>query len=73
MWDSLADLITVCKDKIYGTDVERTISEEVAIAKAEAKLATIAREIEKESGKIKDKTIKKSYIDAVKRIRRKVK
>lgn len=72
MWDSLAGFIDACKDKIYGTEVERAIEEEVSIAKAEVKLATLTRDIEKAAGKITNAKLKKSYTDAVKRIRSKV-
>lgn len=59
--------------KINGTEVERTINEEISIAKAEVQLAELAVDIEKESSKIQDATIKQSYSNAVTRIRSKVK
>lgn len=73
MMNALAGFIEVCKVKFYGTEVERTIDEEISIAKAEVKLAELAVDLEKESSKIQDATIKQSYSDAVTRIRSKVK
>jgi hypothetical protein len=71
MWDSLADLITVCKDKLYGTAVERAIAEETAISKAECKLAELAVDTQKAVSKITDDTVKSTYTAAVARIRAK--
>lgn len=73
MMNALAGFIEVCKVKFYGTEVERTINEEISIAKAEVKLAELAVDLEKESSKIQDATIKQSYSNAVTRIRSKVK
>ena len=73
MMDALAGFVEVCKIKFYGTDVERAIDEEVCIMKAEVKLAELSVDLEKESSKIKDNTIKQQYSAAVARIRNKVK
>lgn len=67
----LNSIIECCIDKINGTPVERAISEEVAIMKAEVKLAELSAEIQKESAKITDADVKESYTSAVDRIRAK--
>lgn len=69
----LNSFMECCIAKINGTEVERTIDEEISIMKAEVKLAELATDLEKESGKIKDNTIKQQYSAAVTRIRSKVK
>ena len=71
MMEALAGFVEVCKNKFYGTEVERTIDEEISIAKAEVKLGELSVDIQKTTAKITDKDVKKSYIDAVARIRAK--
>lgn len=71
MMDALAGFIEVCKDKLYGTAVERAIAEETAISKAECKLAELAVDTQKAVSKITDDTVKSTYADAVARIRAK--
>jgi hypothetical protein len=71
MMDALAGFIEVCRDKLYGTAVERAISEETAISKAECKLAELAVDTQKATAKITDPDVKKTYTDAVARIRAK--
>lgn len=64
--------ITACIiAKITGTPVECAINEEVAIAKAEVKLAELAVEIQEETSKITDATVKATYTSAIQRIRAK--
>lgn len=66
------DRITECIiSKINGTPVERAIAEEVAISKAECKLAELAVDIQKASTKITDATVKATYTNAIQRIRSK--
>lgn len=67
----LNSIVECCVAKINGTPVERAISEEVAIMKAEVKLAELSAEIQKESAKITDADVKESYTSAVDRIRAK--
>ena len=57
--------------KINGTAVERAIDEEIAISKAECKLAELSIDIQKASTKITDATVKATYTSAVQRIRSK--
>ena len=69
--DWLNNLVECCVAKINGTAVERAINEEVAIAKAEVKLAELAVDIQKETTKITDANVMATYTEAVKRIRAK--
>lgn len=69
--DWLASITECCIAKINGTPVERAISEEVAIMKAEVKLAELSAEIQKESAKITDANVKATYTSAITRIRSK--
>lgn len=69
--DWLNSIVECCIAKINGTPVERAINEEVSIAKADVKLAELAVDIEKASSKIMDSAVKKSYTDAMARIRAK--
>lgn len=69
--DWLNSLVECCVAKIKGTPVECAINEEVAIAKAEVKLAELAVEIQEETSKITDATVKATYTSAVQRIRAK--
>lgn len=57
--------------KINGTAVERAINEEVAIMKAECKLAELSVDTQKAVSKITDDTVKNTYNSAVARIRAK--
>lgn len=57
--------------KINGTAVERAINEEVAIMKAECKLAELSVDTQKAVSKINDETVKTTYNGAVARIRAK--
>lgn len=57
--------------KINGTPVERAINEEVAIMKAECKLAELSVDTQKAVSKINDETVKATYTGAVARIRAK--
>lgn len=64
--------ITECIiNKLNGTAVERAIDEEIAISKAECKLAELSVDIQKATTKITDTTVKATYTEAVKRIRAK--
>lgn len=64
--------ITECIiSKINGTPVERAINEEVAIMKAECKLAELSVDTQKAVSKINDETVKATYTGAVARIRAK--
>lgn len=64
--------ITECIiSKINGTPVERAISEEIAISKAECKLAELSVDIQKAVTKITDDNVKTTYTNAVNRIRAK--
>ena len=66
------DSIVACAiAKINGTPVERAIEEEIAISKAECKLAELSVDIQKASTKITDANVKSTYTEAVKRIRAK--
>lgn len=67
----LNSIVESCIAKINGTPVERAISEELAIAKAEVKLAELSVEIQKESAKITDADVKATYTSAITRIRSK--
>ena len=67
----LNNIVACAIAKINGTAVERAINEEIAIAKADVKLAELAVDIEKASSKIQDTTVKKTYTDAMARIRTK--
>lgn len=67
----LDNIVACAIAKINGTAVERAIDEEISIAKADVKLAELAVDVEKASTKIKDVNIKKTYTDAVTRIRAK--
>ena len=66
--NNICDAIIV---KLQGTEVDRAISEEIAISKAEVKLAELSVEIQGASAKITDADVKKSYTSAVTRIRSK--
>ena len=66
--NSIADCII---SKINGTPVERAISEEIAISKAECKLAELSFDIQKATTKITDTNVKATYASAVTRIRSK--
>ena len=67
----LDNLVECAISKINGTPVERAINEEVAIMKAECKLAELSVDIQKASTKITDATVMASYTSAVQRIRNK--
>ena len=67
----LNSIVECCVAKINGTAVERAINEEVAIAKAEVKLAELAVDTQKAVSKINDETVKATYTGAVARIRAK--
>lgn len=69
--DWLNEITTCIIAKINGTPVERAIDEEIAISKAECKLAELAVDIQKETSKITDATVKNTYTSAVARIRAK--
>ena len=69
--DWLNNLVECCVAKINGTAVERAINEEVAIAKAEVKLAELAVDIQKETSKITDNGVMSTYTSAIQRIRSK--
>lgn len=69
--DWLNEITTCIIAKINGTPVERAINEEIAISKAECKLAELAVDIQKASTKITDATVKNTYTSAVARIRAK--
>lgn len=57
--------------KINGTPVERAINEEIAISKAECKLAELSVDIQKAVTKITDANVKTTYTNAINRIRAK--
>ena len=67
----LDNLVECAISKINGTPVERAINEEVAIAKAEVKLAELAVDIQKETSKITDNGVMSTYTSAIQRIRSK--
>ena len=67
----LDNLVECAIAKINGTPVERAINEEVAIAKAECKLAELSFDIQKATSKITDANVKATYTSAVTRIRSK--
>ena len=69
--DWLNNLVECCVAKINGTAVERAINEEVAIMKAECKLAELSVDTQKAVSKITDGTVKATYTGAVARIRAK--
>lgn len=69
--DWLDNLVECCVAKINGTPVERAINEEIAISKAECKLAELSVDIQKAVSKINDETVKSTYTSAVQRIRAK--
>lgn len=69
--DWLDNLVECCVAKINGTPVERAINEEIAISKAECKLAELSVDIQKAVSKINDETVKSTYNSAVARIRAK--
>ena len=69
--DWLNSIVECAIAKINGTPVERAINEEIAISKAEVKLAELAVDIQKVSSKITDNTVKASYTNAITRIRAK--
>ena len=66
--NNICDAIIV---KLQGTPVERAISEEIAISKAECKLAELSFDIQKATTKITDANVKATYTSAVTRIRSK--
>lgn len=57
--------------KLNGTEVERAISEEISISKAECKLAELAVDLQEATSKIIDDNVKATYTSAVQRIRAK--
>ena len=67
----LNSIVECCVAKINGTAVERAINEEVAIMKAECKLAELSVDTQKAVSKINDETVKATYTGAVARIRAK--
>lgn len=67
----LNNIVECCVAKINGTAVERAIDEEIAISKAECKLAELSVDIQKAVSKINDETVKSTYNSAVARIRAK--
>ena len=67
----LDNLVECAISKINGTPVERAINEEVAIMKAECKLAELSVDTQKAVSKITDGTVKATYTGAVARIRAK--
>ena len=67
----LNSIVECCVAKINGTAVERAINEEVAIMKAECKLAELSVDIQKATTKITDDNVKSTYTNAVDRIRAK--
>ena len=67
----LDNLVECAISKINGTPVERAINEEVAIMKAECKLAELSVDTQKAVSKITDNDVKNTYISAVARIRNK--
>lgn len=67
----LNNIVECCVAKINGTAVERAINEEVAIMKAECKLAELSVDTQKAVSKINDETVKSTYTSAVARIRAK--
>ena len=67
----LDNLVECAISKINGTPVERAINEEVAIMKAECKLAELSVDTQKAVSKITDNDVKNTYISAVARIRAK--
>ena len=69
--DWLNNLVECAVAKINGTPVERAINEEVAIMKAECKLAELSVDIQKATSKINDDDVKSTYKSAVARIRAK--
>lgn len=69
--DWLNSLVECAIAKINGTPVERAINEEVAIMKAECKLAELSVDTQKAVSKITDDTVKSTYTSAVARIRAK--
>ena len=69
--DWLNNLVECCIAKINGTAVERAIDEEIAISKAECKLAELSVDIQKAISKINNDDVKSTYTEAVKRIRAK--
>ena len=69
--DWLNNLVDCAIAKINGTAIERAISEEIAISKAECKLAELAVDTQKATAKITDSGIKTTYTSAVARIRAK--
>lgn len=69
--DWLDSIIECAIAKINGTPVERAINEEVAIMKAECKLAELSVDTQKAISKISDESVKNTYTSAVDRIRAK--
>lgn len=67
----LDNLVKCAIAKLTGTPVERAIEEEIAISKAECKLAELSVDIQKATAKITDTTVKATYASAVARIRAK--
>lgn len=69
--DWLNSIVECAIAKINGTPVERAINEEVAIMKAECKLAELSVDTQKAVSKITDTTVKSTYTNAIARIRAK--
>lgn len=69
--DWLNNLVDCAIAKINGTPVERAINEEIAISKAECKLAELSVDIQKAVTKITDTNVKTTYTNAINRIRAK--
>lgn len=67
----LSNIVECAIAKINGTPVERAINEEVAIMKAECKLAELSVDTQKAVSKINNETVMTTYTSAVARIRAK--